>query len=148
MLANIEELERLQPLLREARNEDKAQIEAAAQEQAQAAAEDATAGRMAELEAVTAPDHIALPMHYWSMRVHGSRGKRICALLTCRASCCWMVCAAWSGMVLAKLHLSYTVVLPGVVQGNSPRRSCPLMLACSAAAGQAGRRAAGRERPR
>ena len=62
MLANIEELERLQPLLREARNEDKAQIEAAAQEQAQAAAEDATASRMAELEAVMEPAHLALPM--------------------------------------------------------------------------------------
>ena len=63
MLANIEELERLQPLLREARNEDKAQIEAAAQAQAQAAAEDATASRMAELEAVTNFDQPALPMH-------------------------------------------------------------------------------------
>ena len=61
MLANIEELERLQPLLREARNEDKVQIEAAAQEQAQAAAEDATASRMAELEAVMELDHLALP---------------------------------------------------------------------------------------
>ena len=62
VLANIEELERLQPLLREARNEDKAQIEAAAQEQAQAAAEDATAGRMAKLEAVMESHHLTLPM--------------------------------------------------------------------------------------
>ena len=56
VLANIEELERLQPLLREARNEDKSQIEAACKAQAaseaQAAAEEASASRIAELEAV------------------------------------------------------------------------------------------------
>ena len=62
MLANIEELERLQPLLREARNEDKAQIEAAAHEQAQGAAEDATASRVAELEAVLKLHHVRLPL--------------------------------------------------------------------------------------
>ena len=62
MLANIEELERLQPLLREARSEDKAQTEAAAREQAQAAAEDAIASRMAELEAVIKVKHLTLPM--------------------------------------------------------------------------------------
>ena len=56
VLANIEELERLQPLLREARNEDEAAIKAAARAQAlseaQAAAEEASASRIAELEAV------------------------------------------------------------------------------------------------
>ena len=56
VLANIEELERLQPLLREARNEDKAQIEAActaqAASEAQAAAEETSASRIAELETV------------------------------------------------------------------------------------------------
>ncbi len=56
VLANIEELERLQPLLREARNEDKSQIEAVCKAQAaseaQAAAEEASASRIAELEAV------------------------------------------------------------------------------------------------
>jgi dihydropteroate synthase len=56
VLANIEELERLQPLLREARNEDEAAIKIAARTQAlseaQAAAEEASASRIAELEAV------------------------------------------------------------------------------------------------
>lgn len=56
VLANIEELERLQPLLREARNEDKAQIEAACKahaiSEAQGASEEASASRIAELEAV------------------------------------------------------------------------------------------------
>ena len=59
VLANIEELERLQPLLREARNEDEAAIKAAACAQAlseaQAAAEEASASRIAELEAVGDP---------------------------------------------------------------------------------------------
>lgn len=59
VLANIEELERLQPLLREARNEDEAAIKAAARGQAlseaQAAAEEASASRIAELEAVGTP---------------------------------------------------------------------------------------------
>ena len=72
MLANIEELERLQPLLREARSEDKAQTEAAAREQAHAAAEDATAGRMAELEAVMVPDYL-----------YTANGPRRACLRTC-----------------------------------------------------------------
>ena len=60
VLANIEELERLQPLLREARNEDKAQVEAACKAEAEAVAEEASASRIAELEAV----HPAPPAHF------------------------------------------------------------------------------------
>ena len=56
MLANIEELERLQPLLRQARDEDKSQVEAACKEQAaseaRAAAGESSASKIAELEAV------------------------------------------------------------------------------------------------
>jgi len=56
VLANIEELERLQPLLRQARDEDKSQVEAACKEQAaseaRAAAGESSASKIAELEAV------------------------------------------------------------------------------------------------
>ena len=57
VLANIEELERLQPLLREARNEDEARhqgLRPAGRRslRLRAAAEEASASRIAELEAV------------------------------------------------------------------------------------------------
>ena len=76
VLANIEELERLQPLLREARNEDEAAIKAAARAQAlseaQAAAEEASASRIAELEAVGNPPllfiHKSSPQHAFSRK--------------------------------------------------------------------------------
>ncbi len=54
-LANIEELERLVPLLREALREERAGLEASLGEGARASAEEAAAAKVADAESVRAP---------------------------------------------------------------------------------------------